>query len=162
MSTPRKILVAYATKHGSTQEVAEAIAGTLRERFAVDVRPAGEVRRVDEYDGVVLGGSIYMGRWHHDALRLLKRNAGAFATVPLAVFAMGPDSLEEKKVAESRAQLEHALRRVPEVHPARVAIFGGVVHPQEHGFPFNKLPEVDARDWTAIGHFATDVGRDFG
>ena len=36
------ILVAYATKHGSTKEVAEAITTRLREHgLEVDIRPAG-------------------------------------------------------------------------------------------------------------------------
>jgi menaquinone-dependent protoporphyrinogen oxidase len=39
MNAPANVLVAYATKHGSTREVAEAIAATLREQgFAVDRR----------------------------------------------------------------------------------------------------------------------------
>ena len=62
------ILVAYATKHGSTQEVAEAIAATLREHaLEVEVKPASEVRALDRYGAVVLGAPLYSGRWHGDA-----------------------------------------------------------------------------------------------
>ncbi len=59
------ILVAYATKRGSTREVAESVAETLRERgFAVDLQPAATIDGLGPYDGVVLGTALYMGRPH--------------------------------------------------------------------------------------------------
>jgi Flavodoxin domain len=52
---PRRVLVAYATRHGSTREVAEEIATTLRERgLRVDLRPAAGCERLDEYAAVVI------------------------------------------------------------------------------------------------------------
>jgi menaquinone-dependent protoporphyrinogen oxidase len=46
------ILVAYASRYGSTQEVAETIGTTLREHgLRVDVRPAAEVEHLREYGG---------------------------------------------------------------------------------------------------------------
>ena len=72
------ILVAYASKNGSTREVAEAIARVLHANgHAVDFRSAGEVGDLKSYSGVVLGGSIYVGRWHPDALDFLKRFAAS-------------------------------------------------------------------------------------
>ena len=50
------VLVAYATSYGSTQDVAEAIAETLRESgFAVDIQPVKEVRAFESLSAVVLG-----------------------------------------------------------------------------------------------------------
>ncbi len=50
------ILVGYATRYGSTQEVAEAIAGTLHENgLAVDLKPMKEVKSLEGYEGVVIG-----------------------------------------------------------------------------------------------------------
>jgi menaquinone-dependent protoporphyrinogen oxidase len=89
------VLVAYASKHGTTREVAEAVAGTLQELdFRVAVMEAAQVRDVTPYDAVVVGGGLYMGRWHTDASHLLKRHRSELAAKPLAVFGMGPDSLE--------------------------------------------------------------------
>lgn len=69
------VLVAYATKYCSTQEVAEAIATTLHEHgLEVEVRPAREVRSLQGYDLVVLGAALYIGRWHADARHFLKRH----------------------------------------------------------------------------------------
>jgi menaquinone-dependent protoporphyrinogen oxidase len=151
------VLVAYATKHGSTHEVAETIAARLREHeLEVEVCAAAEVERLDPYDAVVVGGALYMGRLHRDARRLLARFRQELAAMPLAVFAMGPLTTAEKDVAGARRQLDRALSRTPEIEPIAVAIFGGVVHPEELRFPFSHMPESDARDREAIDAWADE------
>ena len=153
------ILIAYATKHGSTQEVAEAIAVALRaDGHCVDVASAGDVADVSRYGIVVVGGALYMGRWSHDAVAFLKQHQAALRHQPLAVFAMGPKTLAETDVASSRAQLDHALAGFPKLEPASVAIFGGVVDPSKLHFPLNRMPASDARDWSAIEAWAVEVG----
>jgi menaquinone-dependent protoporphyrinogen oxidase len=118
-----KILVAYASKHGTTREVAESIAATLREHdLDVEIAEAAHVREIARYDAVVVGGGLYMGKWHSDAQHLLKRHRRELAEKRVAVFGMGPDSLEEAKVAESRKQLDRALAAIPELEPIAVAI----------------------------------------
>lgn len=156
-----KVLVAYASKRGSTREVAEAIAETLRRHgLSVEIEPAGAVASVEDYGAVVLGGSLYMGRLHADARRFLDAHRAALARRPLAVFAMGPQTLEESDVAGSRAQLDKALAKVPELEPA-VAVFGGVVDPSKLRFPLSRLPASDARDWDAIAAWAAEIARVF-
>ena len=152
------VLVAYASKHGTTREVAESIARTLEERgLAVEVGEAKRVREVGRHDAFVVGGGLYMGRWHADARRLLRRHRDELAGMRVAVFAMGPDSLEDAKVAESRKQLERALADTPEIEPIAVGVFGGALEPEGWRFPFNHLPAFDARDWEAIGRWAADL-----
>ena len=69
------LLVAYASKHGSTQEVAGAIARRLsKSGLEVELRCAADVGDLTPYDGVVLGGALYFGRWHQDAARLLAKH----------------------------------------------------------------------------------------
>jgi menaquinone-dependent protoporphyrinogen oxidase len=86
-----KILVAYGSKRSATAEIAEAIAETLRESgLEVDCLEAGDVKRVDGYDGVVLGSAVYMRRWRREARRLLRRHATELAKRPLWVFSSGP------------------------------------------------------------------------
>jgi menaquinone-dependent protoporphyrinogen oxidase len=157
-----RILVAYASRRGSTREVAESIAVTLGALEAdVETRPAHDVHSLEGYDGVVLGGGLYAGRLHKDARRFLHRHREALAEVPLAVFAMGPDELTEEKVAQSRAQLDRALAHEPAIAPATVAIFGGVVDPTTFRFPLNRMPASDARDWHAIDAWAEELPRAF-
>lgn len=153
-----KILVAYASKHGTTREVAESIAATLREQHLdVAIEEAAHVRDIALYDALVVGGGLYMGKWHSDAQHLLKRHRHELAGKRLAVFGMGPDSLEPAKVAESRKQLDRALAAIPELEPIAVTIFGGALKPETWRFPFNKLPAFDARDWDAIHSWAMDL-----
>ena len=59
-----KLLVTYASKYGSTAEIAEVIGKELRKRsYAVDVKPADQVNRPESYDGFVIGSGLYAGSW---------------------------------------------------------------------------------------------------
>jgi menaquinone-dependent protoporphyrinogen oxidase len=152
------VLIAYASKHGTTREVAEFIAGTLEKQgLAVELEEAGRVTSISLYDAVVVGGGLYLGKWHKDARRLLENNRRDLAVVRLAVFGMGPDALEDAKLADARRQLDRALDATPELEPIAVAIFGGALKPETWRFPFNRLPAFDARDWHAIEDWADDV-----
>jgi menaquinone-dependent protoporphyrinogen oxidase len=152
------ILVAYATRYGSTRQVADAIARTLDEQgLETQVLPAGEVRDLDGYAGVVLGSALYMGRPHADARRFLRRHHAALAGLPVAVFAMGPVTMGEHDVEGARQQLEGTLAKVTDVLPLETTIFGGVVDPARLRFPFNRMEASDARDWKAIETWARTV-----
>ena len=81
-----RMLVAYATMAGSTVEVAQAVGEEITKRgLQVDILPIGEVKALQAYDGVVVGGPMIMG-WHRTALNFLKKNRQAFQQIPLAVF----------------------------------------------------------------------------
>jgi menaquinone-dependent protoporphyrinogen oxidase len=152
------VLVTYASSHGSTREVAGAVAGRLREHgLRAELVPAGDVRSLDGYDAVVLGAALYMGRLHADARRFLRRHHGELEQRTTAIFAMGPRTLSEKDVASARHQLDAGLAALPLLRPVEVAIFGGVVDPAQLRFPFSRMPASDARDWTEIEAWADRV-----
>ena len=91
-------LEGYATRYGSTQEVAEAVAATLREQgLTVDIQPMRQVRTLDQYHAIVLGAPLYMFHWHKDALHFLARHREALTARPVAVFALGPFHADEKE-----------------------------------------------------------------
>ena len=149
------VLVAYASRRGSTREVAQAICVALKRRgVRAHLRPASEVRDLDGYGSVVLGGSLYVGRWHGSAHRFLRRHEEALRDRPLAVFALGPiPKRGAKDWEESRGQLEAALARHA-VTPVLVEVFGGRIDPERLPFPLSKLPPEDARNWEAIADWA--------
>lgn len=59
----QKVLVAYGSANGSTEEMAEAVAGVLRRtEITAEVLPARSVTDLDRYGAVVVGGALYAGR----------------------------------------------------------------------------------------------------
>jgi menaquinone-dependent protoporphyrinogen oxidase len=149
------ILIAYASQHGSTLEVAEAITATLREHgLQVELRPASEVRALDDYCAVVLGAPLYVGRWHKDAHRFLGRHHTALLNRPVAIFALGPLGTTEEEWHSAHTQLNRALAKSSWLTPVAVELFGGVIDPAKLHFPFNRMKAGDARNWTAIRAFA--------
>lgn len=161
---PASILVAYASRYGSTQEIAETVAATLRERgLEVDVRPMRSVRTLAGYNAVVLGAPLYMFRWHRDAFHFLSRHREALKEQPVAVFALGPFHDEEKEWQEARAQLDRELAKVPWMTAIAVEVFGGKFDPAKLRFPWKLLPALrqmpasDVRNWTAIRAWAGDL-----
>jgi menaquinone-dependent protoporphyrinogen oxidase len=153
MSAP--VLIAHASEHGSTREVAAAIAACLRETgLDAELRPAAEVIDLTPYRGVIIGGAIYVGRLHPAAVGFLHRHHAALAVLPVAIFALGPRTLEPSDLASSRKQLQRALEKAPDVDPYEIAVFGGVIDPKTLRFPLNRLHASDARDWDEIDAFA--------
>jgi menaquinone-dependent protoporphyrinogen oxidase len=150
------VLVAYATKHGSTQEVAEAIAAALRAQGAeVEFRSAREVRGpIGDQDLVVLGAPIYSGRWHRDAHRFLKHHHEELLAVPVAVFGMGPREPGEEAWQRSRRQLDRALAKRNWLRPAAVAVFGGV-DPPKRGAEQRR----DLRNWDTIQAWTDQIAK---
>ena len=148
------VLLAFATKNGSTEQVAGAITAVLREAGArVTALPARAVREsVAGYDLIVLGAPLYSGRWHRDAHRFLKRHRRELADVPVAVFGMGPRNDTEEAWQRSRAQLDRALDRHGWLTPVMVTVFGGVDPPAR-----GKRPQRDLRDWGDIRAWATET-----
>lgn len=95
METP--VLVTYATRMGSTEEVALAVADTLRENgLAVEVQPVRVVRLVERYGAVVLAAALYMGRLHKDARHFLVAHRGGLMELPVVLFVLGPVSIAKK------------------------------------------------------------------
>ena len=63
-----EVLVAYATKHGATAEIAEKVSQVLRQAgLRTDVLPADGVSDLAPYEAVVLGSALYIGRWRKGA-----------------------------------------------------------------------------------------------
>lgn len=111
----KKILVAYATMTGSTAEVAQAVGAQIAQSGAeVDVLPLAEVKDIEAYDGVVVGGPMIMG-WHRAALGFLKKHRRAFQRIPLAVFvtAMSLTQTGETSVDGAVVYVDAKLPKAP-------------------------------------------------
>ncbi len=150
-----QVLVVHASKYGSVEDVAKYVAAIVRDQGATcDLVAARDAADLEGYDLIVLGTGLYMGRPHRDARHFLHDHHAALAHQPFAVFALGPLSSEQEEKDKVRPQLEHALEHYPELEPAALAIFGGVIDHEKLSFPFNHMPEGDYRDWDEIRSFA--------
>lgn len=169
----QKVLVAYATKYGSTKEVAEAVAATLREQgLDAHVRPMKEVQQVDPYSAVVLGTPLYIGSWLKDTDRFLARHQEALQRRPVAVFALGPAGTPRQPPAAvqpgPKDQLAKQLAKVPWLKPTSTEVFAGKIDMAHLNFldgllamlpasPLHGMQSADNRDWAAIRAWATSL-----
>lgn len=171
-----RVLVAYASRHGATQGIAERIAGTLTSAgVEAEARPAASVTSASQYDAFVVGSAAYMFHWLKDASRFVERNKAVLAAKPVWLFSSGP--LGTEPVNESgRDQKEAAI---PKEAPALV----DAVHAREHRVFFGAyergrkpiglaerltsimpaareaLPDGDFRDWPEIEAWAASIAR---
>ena len=163
-----RVLVAYATKHQSTREIAEGIAIPLREA-GNDVECADAASASAKgYDAVVLGSAVYMGRWRKSARAFLDRERETLATVPFWIFSSGPagadaaDPVTEDRWLEPRAVVERSTRLGVRGH----IVFGGRL-PVEPGNLIERAmvrgapPEsIDLRDWEEIERWSRGIAAD--
>ena len=149
----KTILLAYATRFGSTQEVDETITTALREAgLEVDIQPMQDVKALDNYDAIVLGAAIYNARWHPDAHHFLSQYQEALRRRPVAIFTLGPLSTSAAAMRNSRRQLDKELAKYPWLKPVALEVFAGKYDPAKPGLGFFEklLPARDHRDWDAI------------
>jgi menaquinone-dependent protoporphyrinogen oxidase len=165
-----KILVAYATLSGSTQEIAEKVAGTLQENgLEVDLLVLSKVQSLAGYSAVVFGAPLYMFHWHKDALHFLTKYQKVLMTdFPVAIFAGGPFGTgDEKEWQEVRNELDKDLAKYPWFHPVSIEIVGGKFDPTKLRFPYNlipalkKVPANDLRNWSAIQTWSKQLSQIF-
>src|SRR4051812_43141259 len=118
------ILVAYATRGGSTREVADAIAATLRKKeLRVEVRPVEAVDSILPYSAVVLGAPIYYGHWEKEMLRFLGQHTVALISRPVAIFALGPLQNDAEEMKAARIIIDKALVQFPWLTPVAGEVF---------------------------------------
>ena len=155
-----KVLVAYASKHGATEEIAEAIADELRAAgHAADCVPMEDAKAVDSYDAVVIGSAVYMGRWRSATRQLLSRQAKQLGERPLWLFSSGPCGQPDPSWAAPPGIERHAKRLGARGH----VVFGGRIPSEpstfiERGIA-QKSPEEyrDLRDWDTIRGWAREI-----
>lgn len=156
----KSILLAYASRFGSTQEVAETIASTLSEAgLDVDLQPMQEVKSLDRYDAVVLGAAIYNAKWNSEAHQFMMQHQSALTQLPVAIFTLGPLSASDAAKRNSRHQLDNELAKYPWLKPVAVEIFAGKYDPSKPGLNFFErfLPAHDYRSWDAIRAWANEL-----
>lgn len=158
-----KILVAYATKSGSTVDVAQTIGKTLADKGAsVDVMPVKSVKSLDGYRAVVIGSGIRMGNWLPEAVEFVRQNQAKLNQLPTAFFTVHLLNLDDSETSRTnRALYTEPMRKI--VAPKTEIFFAGKLEYAKLSL-FEKLisrmmkaPEQDLRDWNKIRAWAESV-----
>lgn len=159
---PASVLIAYATRSGSTGEVAQAIGATFHEAgLESDILPVSHVKSLAGKSIVILGAPLYMGRFPKEFYRFLGAHRAALGASRCWCFVLGPTRAEPTDFEAARKQATRQLLRYGWFHPVDVHIFGGRWDVQGVPFPFSlalhlpgnplaKIPMSDIRDWSAI------------
>jgi menaquinone-dependent protoporphyrinogen oxidase len=143
-----KILVTHGSERGGTAEIASLIGDRLREAgFDVDVIAAHDVREVRPYDAVVIGGAIYMGRWHADARALALRHAAALRERQIWLFSSGP--LDDSASAHEIPPIPQVQELIGHLGARGHATFGGRLAPDAKGAIAGSMAKKQAGDWRA-------------
>ncbi|WP_028927856.1 flavodoxin domain-containing protein [Pseudonocardia acaciae] len=154
-----EVLVAYATKRGSTEEIASVIADEIGERGPrVHLRDAREVHDLLGYHAVVLGSALYNGRWQRPAVRLLRQHLAELARMRVWLFQSGP--LDERVHPPTTPRA--VLRLLPRIGADPPITFAGRLDAgTARGFIARKMVEHgragDFRDWDAIRAWAAGI-----
>jgi menaquinone-dependent protoporphyrinogen oxidase len=154
-----RVLVAYATKMGSTAEVARAIAEVLGAAgLEADAVPARDVRDVIPYGSIVLGSALYAAHWQRDANRFLGRHREAIRARKLWLFSSGP--LDHHLAVQNLPITSHALEVVGDLSFIEHRTFGGRLDPGAPGVDAQILATHqvgDFRNWAAIRGWAAEI-----
>lgn len=160
-----RILVAYATRTGSTVGVAEAVGQTLYKRnYAVDVQPMAANPSPQGYQAVVLGSAINGGRWLPEAVAYVQNHQAALSQTQVALFCVHIMNLgSDETSTRNRLAYLNPIRAL--VNPAEEGFFAGLgMNPEETSGivrwvyrTFKIGPEGDCRDWGKIKGWAQEV-----
>lgn len=157
-----RVLVAYATKMGSTGEIAEVIAEVLRSvGHDATAAPVREVRSLEDWDAVVIGSALYAAHWQRDANRFVARHLAALQVRPVWIFSSGP--LDRRLAAADLPIAPYAEEIVARTGYRAHRTFGGRLDPAQPGVDARILATHqvgDFRDWSAIRAWAASIARD--
>jgi menaquinone-dependent protoporphyrinogen oxidase len=170
------VLVAYASRHGATQGIAERIAAKLgdagRPAEAIAVK---DVADPTPYEAFVIGSAVYMFHWLKEATKFVHRHHELLAGRPVWLFSSGPlgtDTVDKQGrdlVVVSQAKEVAGIAEA--VHARHVAMFYGAY---SRGAPVglverfvatmpaarDAMPEGDYRDWATIESWASGIARE--
>lgn len=164
-----RVLIAYASRHGGTEGIADEIGAVVRaaapedghpgEPWSVEVLNAADVDDVSRYDAVVVGSAVYVGHWLGSASHLVRTHATVLSSRPVWLFSSGPvgdPAVPTTEAAEAPVLAELVGARAHRTFAGRLrsADLGLVERASVRVVHAN---EGDYRDWPAIRAWATDI-----
>jgi menaquinone-dependent protoporphyrinogen oxidase len=164
-----RVLVAYASKTGSTRGIAECIGEKLRKNGTwVDVSNVGSANDLDKYDAFVIGSALYMFHWMKEARQFVSENRSVLACRPVWIFSSGPTGTKttDKKGRDLReVSGPKEIGELREsINPRDHHVFFGAFYPDRvkgaTGWFSRFVPKEDQgdfRNWSEIEAWANNI-----
>ena len=173
-----RVLIAYGSRWGSTEEIADRLAGFLGEEGVeadlLDVKKDRRWPSLEGYDGVMVGSSVKVTKWMREPLQFLRRKADELRGKKVALFVSCMSMLTDpdhartdllEKVAEStgvEAVLMEAFGPVIDMGPGsrmgfldkKIAQSVMLGLSKDKGLEFDADGRNDLRDWERVKDFA--------
>lgn len=167
MNEGSRVLVTYASKYGSTTEIAERIGQILkRAGLDVDVLPVEQTGALDRYQAVVLGSGVYAGHWLKEAATFLRENEALLARQPVWLFSSGPTGTGDPIEILDGWRFPHDQHAVIErIRPRDIVVFHGKIDPNALHLGDKFIIKAlnarvgDYRDWQAIEAWAGRIAQ---
>lgn len=169
-----KILVAYASRCGSTQGVAEHMGSVLRGvGHKTDVRNVENAGDLSQYSAAVIGSAVRSGRWLPEAIDFVDANYRTLSGMPVAYFLTCLAMCKPTPVARATAAsyLEPVLRDFSQIRSVGKGFFAGALDYEKLSWPMRivmrrkmedkGVSEGDYRDWEHIGAWSSGLGEKF-
>ena len=165
----QKILVTYASRAGSTAEIAEAIGKTIaRNGIEVDVLPMQAVKDLSPYGAILAGSPIRGAKWLPEAMRFIQLHQRELVNKPFATFTVCitlamPNSDRYRQAVREWIAPVRSL-----VSPLSEGLFPGMLDFTKLPLNFDTLkmrlvvalgifPREDRRDWNAVRAWAESI-----
>jgi menaquinone-dependent protoporphyrinogen oxidase len=155
-----RVLIATASRHGATEEIAATIAATLRERdFDVTNARVEDTSDIEGFDAIILGSAVYMGRWLEPARTFVDAHAEELGRRPSWLFSSGPLG-DPGKPDDHAVDVQEMLERIG---PCEHRLFRGKLDRDRLGFGERTVtrmvhaPSGDFRDWSSIRAWANSI-----
>jgi len=170
---PRRVAVIICTKYGQTTKVAAFV----RDRFlahghktALYNIEAGELPMLADYDLVVVGGPVYIGKFSEQLIAWVKENKGELHNKICAFSSISLNAADKRPAArKADDELLRLFIRESGLKPQFVASIAGALHYRRYGFlkrwllrrisaaaggPTDTSRDHELTDWSQVASFA--------
>jgi menaquinone-dependent protoporphyrinogen oxidase len=158
-----RVLITYATRAGSTVEIAAEVGKNLCEHgFSVDVNPVENAPSLEDYQVVIMGSAIRMGSWLPEAVAFVEENKATLNTKPVALFSVhmlntGDDEVSRTNRMAYLDKVRPLLKDPEEVYFQGEMDFSHLSILDRMIAKMVKAVEADKRDWESIRSWVPEI-----
>lgn len=141
-----RVLVTWSSKRGGTEGIGHMLGEALG-AHGLDVveEPAKEVRKLDPFDAVIVGGALYANHWPGKLRRFVNRHTAELRKVPVWFFSSGP--LDDSAAGGGIPATTQVAVLAERVGAIGHKTFGGRLRPDAKGFPASAMAKKRSGDW---------------